>query len=197
MSDVMHEVFLPYTADELLPHFVHYDPEGERPERFLTKWRKRIADASSKDPAWLERDETLWTANALMAMQRKADCADRSKAIMAKPIGPVPPTTERLDWSDLLPPDLELFFEVHLPSPLPYRCWLSHHLGDRQVHLIREYAGDPSAIQRDLPHLDGLTCAALSRRVGWLTFEDLGWAWPTVCPRLTPGETTPQADDNA
>jgi hypothetical protein len=288
MSDIMHEVFLPYTADELLPHFVHYDPEGENPEKFLTKWHNKIDEASSKDPAFLERDETLWTANALMAIQQKADCADRWQAIMAKLFGPVPPTTERLDWRNLLPlgpPDLKLFFEVGLPSPPTYKTWLSEHLDDRHAlpaqlavakskgvllegrthldalllsptsgfalhfeakvlsdidthitydslrnqltrnidsmaapaaehpdilrtrnpdrsffvmltpelfrrnwhsrlygHLVREYAADPSAIRRDLPHLDGLTCAALSRRVGWLTFEDLRSAEPTGAP---------------
>jgi hypothetical protein len=75
--DPLHEVFLPYTADELLPHFVLFDPDGENPEKFLTKWHKRIDEAPSKDPSWLQRDETLWTANALMAIQQKAECADR------------------------------------------------------------------------------------------------------------------------
>jgi hypothetical protein len=83
------------------------------------------------------------------------------------------------------------FFVMLTPEPFR-RNWRSRLYG----HLVREYATDPSAIQRDLPHLDGLTCAALSRRIGWLTFEDLGWAWPTVCFWLAPGETTPQADDN-
>jgi hypothetical protein len=300
VRELLNEPFLPYTADELLPHFVNYDAEGENPEKYLTKWRERIAKAPSKDPDWLERDETFWTANALMAIYQKADCADRWRVIMSKLFGPIPPTTKRLEWSDLVRPDLRLFFEVGLPSPLPYRSWLSNHLDDRQVlakrremanskaeslegrthldalllsptsgfalhfeakvlsdidthitydslrnqlarnidsmaapassnhcilgkrdpdrsfmvmltpelfrrnwrsrlygHLVREYASDPSAIQRDLPHLDGLTCAALSRRVGWLTFEDLRSAEPTVCPWLAPDETTSQAQDTA
>ena len=75
------------------------------------------------------------------------------------------------------------------------RNWQSRLYG----HLVREYATDPSAIQRDLPHLDGLTCAALSRRVGWLTFEDLRSAEPSACPwlALAPDEITPQAQDIA
>jgi hypothetical protein len=46
---------------------------------------------------------------------------------------------------------------------------------------------DPATIQRDLPHLDGLTCAALSRRIGWLTFEDIRCVEPTACPWLAAG----------
>ena len=59
MRELLNEPFLPYTADELLPHFVNYDAEGENPEKYLTKWRERIAKAPSKDPDWLERDETF------------------------------------------------------------------------------------------------------------------------------------------
>jgi hypothetical protein len=293
MSDRMHEAFLPYTEDELLTHFVHNDRPGgkDHPEGkadHLKHLRERIEEWPAKcaagDCSWLERDEPFWTVNALMAIQQEADCADRWRAIMAKLFGPVPPTAERLEWGDLLQPDLQLFFEVALPSPRDYRSWLSRHPDDRQAlgtlrnkakskvealegstqldalllsqngrfalhleakvladisthiwydslrnqlarnidcmayaakpphilskrdpnrsffvmltpelfrrnwrsrlygHFVREYASDPSAIQRDLPHLDGLICAALSRRVGWLTFEDLGWAWPTEVP---------------
>ena len=52
---------------------------------------------------------------------------------MAKLFGPVSPTIQRLDSSDLLKPDLQLFFEVALPSPHDYRSWLSRHPDDRQV----------------------------------------------------------------
>jgi hypothetical protein len=90
VRELLNEPFLPYTADELLPHFVNYDAEGENPEKYLTKWRERIAKAPSKDPDWLERDETFWTANALMAIHQKADCAGRWRVIMSKLFGPIP-----------------------------------------------------------------------------------------------------------
>jgi hypothetical protein len=51
-------------------------------------------------------------------------------------------------------------------------------------HLVREHASDPSALTRDLPHLDQLTCTSLSRRIGWLTFEDLRRVEPAACPWL-------------
>jgi hypothetical protein len=262
-------LFLPYSAVELRQHFVGSDIDGEDPERHFARWRSRIAAAPEKDPSFLHRDETLWTAGALLAVHRHADRVARWQGIMANLFGPIPSTRERLEWSDLLDADLNLFFEVGLSSPHAYRAWLRDHLDDRQAlrtqrlvasnrgeslegrthldallispstgfalhfeakvlsdidtktthdslrnqlarnidclaaptrgphpvleardpdrsfivmltpelfrrnwrsrlygHLVREYMTDPAAIERDLPHLDGLTCAALSRRIG-------------------------------
>lgn len=76
MADVLHELFVPYTPDELRSHFVHSDLDSEDPERHLKAWRGRITDVAakaSKDPAFLYRDETMWTAGGLLALQRSKD----------------------------------------------------------------------------------------------------------------------------
>jgi hypothetical protein len=289
VSERLDDLFLPYSADELRLHFVHSDIDGEDPERHLKRWRSRIAAAPAKDPSFLHRDETLWTAGALLGVQRQTNSVDLWRAVLSQLFGPIPPTGERLEWSDLLSSDLELFFEVGLPSPPRYRAWLAEHLHERQAlitqrlvargrgellqgrthldalllspstgfavhfeaqvlsdidpktthdslrnqlarnidclaapagehpvlaarkpersfmvmltpelfrrnwhsrlygHLVREYMNDPAAIQRDLPHLDGLICAAISRRIGWLTFEDIRSVEPTACRWLPAG----------
>jgi hypothetical protein len=286
LAEVLHPLFLPYTADDLKQHFVLADLEGEDPERFLKKWRERIAQAPTKDPSFLHRDETLWTAGALLAIHRHPDQQKLWREVMVSLFGPVSPTPERLEWSDLVAGELRLFFEVGLPSPEPYRRWLSEHLDDRHAlhtqkgtsaaralalegrthldamllgvethfavhfeakvlsdidtktthdplrnqlarnidcllnppgkqaqiskrdpnrsflvmltpelfrrhwrsrlygHLVREYARDAAAIQRDLPHLDGLRCMQMARRIGWLCFEDLRALEPSACPWL-------------
>jgi hypothetical protein len=64
---LVHDVFLPFPAEELLEHFVDVDRRSDDPRRHLTAWRTRIAAAELKrgsDPAFLDRDETLWTAGA-------------------------------------------------------------------------------------------------------------------------------------
>jgi hypothetical protein len=286
VAEVVHDVFLPYTADELRTHFVHSELKGEDPERHLKAWRTRVEQAPSKDPSFLHRDETLWTAGGLLALQRSQDPVGRWRAVLSGLFGSLPPTAERLEWDDLLRPDLKLFFEVGLPSPPAYRSWLAAHLDDRQAlvtqrlvaqergeslegrthldallistssgfalhfeakvlsdidaktthdslrnqlarnldclasvpgqhpvlgtrnpdrsflvmltpdlfrrhwhsrlygRLVREYMTDPAALQRDLPHLRGSDCAALARRIGWLTFEDLKSVEPQACPWL-------------
>lgn len=39
-------------------------------------------------------------------------------------------------------------------------------------HLYDEYKRDPSRLKDALGHLDAPTCASLSRRLRWLTFEE-------------------------
>ncbi len=71
------------------------------------------------------------------------------------------------------------FFALLTPE-LFRRHWQSRLYG----HLLREYRQDSTALQRDLPHLDGATCTSLGRRIAWLTFEDLQTAAPEACPWL-------------
>jgi hypothetical protein len=99
--------------------------------RHLKRWRTRIADAPSKDPAFLHRDETLWTAGGLLAVHRHAVAAERWCSLLSLLFGPHPPTQQLHSWRDLLEGELELFFEVGLSSPARYRAWLSERLGER------------------------------------------------------------------
>jgi hypothetical protein len=288
-EQVLHEEFLPYSARELLDHFLDTGRAGEEPERHLNAWKKRISDAAARinDPTFLDRDETLWTAGALLAIHRSANSNGQWREVLIRLFGSLPPIGEQLGWDDLLDGDLRLFFEVGLSSPAGYRAWLRDHLADRHPltrqlavsrsrgaslegrthldalllnpatgfavhfeakvlsdidtktkhdslrnqlarnidcviasaspqpvlgtrrpersflvlltpamfkthwssrlygHLVREYASDPSAIKRDLPHHDFATCAGVSKRIGWLTFEDIRTVQPTACPWLS------------
>ena len=51
--------------------------------------------------------------------------------------------------------------------------------------LMREYMSDPSALQRDLPHRINIDWTAVSRRLGWMTFEDCEQVLPGACPWLS------------
>ena len=290
-GSLLHDVFLPFPAEELLEHFVDTGRRGDDPLRHLTAWRARIAAADLKresDPAFLDRDETLWTAGALLAIHRHPDARDRWRRLLTQVLGKTPPTDEPLSWDELLGDRMRLFFEVGLPSPPAYSAWLREHLdtrhplaaqrgasaaspralegrthldamllnpatgfavhfeakvlsdidtktkhdalrnqlarnidcmaapaGERATilaqrrpersflvlltpelfrinwtsrlygHLLRAYTTDPAALARDLPHLDPATCVALSRRLGWLTFEDLQNVEPAACPWIT------------
>ncbi len=50
--------------------------------------------------------------------------------------------------------------------------------------LIREYRSKPEALARDLSHRTGVDWPLLSRRIGWLTFEDFEASRPGTCPWL-------------
>jgi hypothetical protein len=286
---LLHDVFLPFPAEELLEHFVDTGRRSDDPLRHLTAWRARIAAADLKresDPAFLDRDETLWTAGALLACHRHPDARDRWRRLLTQVLGETPPTDEPLGWDELLGDRMRLFLEVGLPSPRAYSAWLRQHFEHRHPlasqraasaasprglegrthldamllnpatgfavhfealsdidtktkhdalrnqlarnidcmaapagesatilaqrrpersflvlltpelfrrnwtsrlygHLLRAYTTDPAALARDLPHLDPATCIGLSRRLGWLTFEDLQNVEPAAFPWIT------------
>jgi hypothetical protein len=77
-------------------------------------------------------------------------------------------------------PEHSLF--VLLTPELFRRHWQSRLYG----HLLREYRSDAAALQRDLPHRSGAECASLSRRIGWMAFEDIAQAVPGSCTWLEP-----------
>jgi hypothetical protein len=50
--------------------------------------------------------------------------------------------------------------------------------------LMKEYRNNPDSLQRDLIHRAGTDWPAVSKRLGWLTFEDMEAARPGSCPWL-------------
>jgi hypothetical protein len=51
--------------------------------------------------------------------------------------------------------------------------------------LMRDYRSSPSALQRDLPHRASAELATVTRRLGWLTWEDCNVVLPGACPWLS------------
>ncbi len=276
----------PYSREQVLEHFLHADAVGEGPERHLGRWEQRIAQAPTKDASFLYRDETLWTAGALIAVQRSPNAARVWRKLCERLFGSKPPLEEGVSWSELLSGDNRLLLEVSLPSPLSYRTWLADNLVDRHAlvtqkksaasrklalegathldallinsstgfalhfeakvlsdvdaktthdplrnqlarnidclldepgtnkvltarrpdrsfmalltpelfrtnqhsrlygHLYDEYKTTPGALALDLPHRAPELCASASRRLGWLTFEDVRAELPGSCPWL-------------
>ena len=157
---LLHDVFLPFPAEELLEHFVDTGRRSDDPLRHLTAWRARIAAADLKresDPAFLDRDETLWTAGALLAIHRHPDARDRWRRLLSQVLGETPPTDEPLGWDELLGDRMRLFFEVGLPSPRAYSAWLRQHLEHR--HPLAAQRAASAASPRGLEgrtHLDAM-----------------------------------------
>jgi hypothetical protein len=98
--------------------------------------------------------------------------------------------------------NLDIMLEQHqmMPYPLSMRrpesslmVLLTPRCFKEQPHsrlygwLVKEYTNSPEALQRDLPHRAKLNALELSRRLGWLTFEDICEVVPGACPWLSPG----------
>lgn len=50
--------------------------------------------------------------------------------------------------------------------------------------LMKDYRDDPAALRRDLPHRKDTDFASVSKRLGWLTWEDIDQVQPGVSPWL-------------
>jgi hypothetical protein len=158
---VVHETYLPFTAESLRKHFVLADEPGKHPARHTRAWTDRIEQAASKDPAYLARDETLWTAGALVALHRSEEPKEVWRRMLIAAMGETPPLGDGGSWNDLLAGDeLELYFEVGLSSPRAYRTWLSENLDSR--HPLAEQRAVSASRGESLEgrtHLDALLLA--------------------------------------
>jgi len=167
MSDLLHPVYLPCTAEQLKKHFISV-PDGEAlvggtdgDDRQLRYYRasishwidyKEIIDAGqSPEPAQvrlgrqMEKDERFWVATALMALYYAADGAQRAGAFggLLELAGLRPPPGYGR-WADALTDPVDLFLEVNLPSPRLYRRWLRANLNERvPIPYLKERAAEP------------------------------------------------------
>lgn len=93
--------------------------------------------------------------------------------------------------------DVMLEHNHNLPAPLNLRnpdrtlfALLTPQLFRDNPHsrlygwLMNDYQQNPSSLQRDLPHREDVDWAALSKRLGWLTWEDCEQVLPGACPWL-------------
>ena len=129
VEPVVHETYLPFTRESLRRHFLLAEQPGKDPDRHTREWIKRVEQAADKDPAYLARDETLWTAGALVGVHRSENPRDTWRRLLMAGMGEEPPVGAGDSWEDLLAgDDLQLYFEVGLSSPAAYRSWLSENL---------------------------------------------------------------------
>jgi hypothetical protein len=162
MADVLHPVYLPFTADQLREHFAPVHGPGEE-DRHLRYYRASVEEArkhgelirGGKKPTpaqtrlgrQMEKDERFWVAAALMSLYHVGGRIGRAElfARLLERAGLRPPPGFPR-WQDALAGDLDLFFEVNLPSPGRYRAWLRDHLAERTlVPYLKEQAEKPRA----------------------------------------------------
>ena len=95
----------------------------------------------------MEKDERFWLAAALMSLYHADGGSGRGElfARLLERAGLWPPPGFPR-WEDALAGALDLFFEVHLPSPSRYRAWLRDHLSERDpIPDLKKQAAAPWA----------------------------------------------------
>jgi hypothetical protein len=146
VTELLHPVYLPFTADQLREHFAPVAGPGDK-DRHLKYYYASVDAAKEYDqlirtgkatPAQtrlgrqMEKDERFWVATALMNLYYADDALSRVEAFagLLERAGPRPPAGFPR-WDDALAGPLALYFEVNLPSPRRYHVWLRDHLDER------------------------------------------------------------------
>ena len=179
LSDVLHQTYLPFTADQLREHFAPVAVPGER-NRHLQYYLASVEEARKYDERvrsgvrptraqtrrgrQMEKDERFWVVTALMSLYHADDGIGRGKlfARLLERAGLRPPPGFP-GWEDALAGALDLFFEVNLPSPARYRAWLRDHLTERTpIPYLKEQAEAPRARLEGTTKADAMLLAHAS-----------------------------------
>jgi hypothetical protein len=177
--DVLHQTYLPFTADQLRQHFAPVTGPGKR-DRHLQYYLASIEEARNYDELirrvnaptraqtrrgrQMEKDERFWVVTALMSLYHADDGSGRkgrfARLLERARLRPPPGFP---NWEDALAGALHLFFEVNLPSPGGYRAWLREHLDERTpVPYLKEQAEAPRARLEGTTKADAMLIAPAS-----------------------------------
>lgn len=156
---VIDHTYLPYTAEELLGHFIptgtpaeiaeaekqlaHYLKSARTYHEFLAQYsdRRGIPISVSRRLAQIEKDERFWVVTTLMRLFRAND--DR-RALSSLLEAAFPGAPAEGSWLRALQGDLRLYFEVNLPAPEAYKTDLRADVMSRQpIPYIRHAALKP------------------------------------------------------
>jgi len=152
----MQDKYLPFSKEELLLHFAPVGKECEPNENQLNYYIRSIENyekykennnsiqgkplRETREPCQIQKDERLWTVNTLMNIFYSSNRVNDLCLLFEKAFGKKVPTSIEIDsWRECFNNDnLELYFEVDLPSPPSYKnnlCSL-YEKGNIQEHQI-------------------------------------------------------------
>ena len=143
MQKVIDKTYLPFSSDELRPHFTtdvegqlnYYQKSARRYHDFLEKNPKTsgISLSDSKLPRQIEKDERFWTITATKSVFDATNKEQILNQLLTKTYGPTPPISGISSWEECLDGELHLYFEACLPSPSSYVDWLRSNITNRQL----------------------------------------------------------------
>lgn len=146
----MHSVYLPFTEDQLKPHFakvrqnkicqstsekhIQYFKTSIQNYKRCPKGYNRKGKSLSelKVPCQIEKDEKFWTASCLMTIFYSENRIHELIQLFQQAYGDNPPIENLTSWKECLEGKFHLFFETNLPSPKSYKKWLRENLNKQQ-----------------------------------------------------------------
>jgi len=163
MPDVIDETYLPFTSDELRPHFIanvdrqldYYRKSANRYHEFMDDHPETagIPLSQARTPRQIEKDERFWTITTTKHVFDDPLRDSILTQLLVKAYGSIPPIPGLSSWAECLGGNLRLYFEVCLPSSPSYVAWLRSNLACR--HMI-PYVLDAAA-RENARTLEGAT----------------------------------------
>lgn len=147
----MHTIYLPFKEQQLLLHFpnVRYLKCEQNPKhlKYYKESIKKYNDYLSKNPdrlgksiekmkntCQIEKDEKFWIAQCMMTIFYSKNRIKEYASLFEAAYGETPPIKDISDWEECFKGELNLFFEVRLPSPNSFNDWLMSNYSD--LHII-------------------------------------------------------------
>ena len=168
MPDVIDKIYLPFTRDELTPHFIadvdgqldYYQRSAGRYHAFMDDHPHTagIPLTQARTPRQIEKDERFWT---IAATKQVFDDPLRDRILdqlLVKAYGSTPPIPGLCSWAECFDGELRLYFEVRLPSPPSYVEWLRSNLDRRQMipYVLDAAARENARTLEGATHVDAM-----------------------------------------
>lgn len=167
-EDMIDETYLPFTTDELRPHFIadvdrqidYYQKSACRYHEFMEDHPETVGISltESKTPRQIEKDERFWTITAIKNVFDHQSCINMLQQLLVKAFGPKPPIPGLHTWKECLKGELQLYFEACLPSAQSYVEWLRSNLQRRQMipYVLDAAARENARTLEGATHVDAM-----------------------------------------
>ena len=144
VESVIHDVYLPFRASELRPHFLsdadkqvlYYQRSAQRYQEFSARPPNgpRATPTDIRFACQIQKDERFWTATALKRLVESTGRPDALCRLLKNTVGASPPLKLFSRWEACLEGEVELILEAVLPAPKSYVNWLQRNVTRR--HLV-------------------------------------------------------------
>jgi hypothetical protein len=168
MNKIIDSTYLPFTPQELEPHFVskaeehiaYYHKSAKRYHSFLNNHRdlSGLPITVSRFQRQIEKDERFWIVTALKSIFDNPKRNQHLIQMLSSAFGKRPPINNLGTWEQCLDGNLYLFFEANLPSPESYKEWLRQNIKNQHFipYVLDAAKRDNARAFEGATHTDGL-----------------------------------------
>lgn len=143
--DIIEPTYLPFSSEQLEKHFApghskdakkylpYYLNSVKRYKEYVSADKVGVTIGNAKHLRQVEKDERFWIVTCLLSYYYSDNRNDLFSKLLSATFGEKPPIDGFSSWEECLEGNLQLYFEVTLPSPKSYEEWLAENTSSRHV----------------------------------------------------------------